>query len=287
MSSTVILAFDAYGTLLSPSTITNTLAAHVNPAKAPSIASEWRRLQLEYTFRLTSMGKYKPFHTLTRAALTHALATHNTPLDTQSTNAIMHAYTTTALAPFPDVVPGLKDLETYQQSQHSTSPPIKAVIFTNGTREMISTALHSTPALTPFLSTLFHPSNTKKYKPAPDVYLHLAQQTGKTTRAQMADVWLVSGNAFDVVGAKAVGMRACWVDREGDGWVDGLGFCVGGEGGDGDGADGDGADGIGVDGNGDGNGDGRPDVVVRGVDGVLDAVLGYLRGTGTARVVVG
>ena len=42
----------------------------------------------------------------------------------------------------------------------------------------------------------------------------------------MGEMWLVSGNPFDVVGARAVGMRAVWVDRGGKGWADGL---VGGE----------------------------------------------------------
>jgi 2-haloacid dehalogenase len=36
-------------------------------------------------------------------------------------------------------------------------------------------------------------------------------------------IWLVSGNPFDVVGARSVGMRAAWVDRGGRGWCDGLG----------------------------------------------------------------
>lgn len=64
---------------------------------------------------------------------------------------------------------------------------------------------------------------------------------------KMGGMWLVSGNPFDVVGAKAVGMRACWVDRAGAGWVDGL---VQGE-------------------------RGRPDVVVRGVGEVVGGIEGF------------
>ena len=43
----------------------------------------------------------------------------------------------------------------------------------------------------------------------------------------MGSMWLVSGNPFDVVGARAVGMQAAWVDRAGGGWSDGLGDLVG------------------------------------------------------------
>ena len=39
---------------------------------------------------------------------------------------------------------------------------------------------------------------------------------------KMDEMWLISGNPFDVVGARAVGMQAIWVDRAGGGWVDGL-----------------------------------------------------------------
>ena len=38
----------------------------------------------------------------------------------------------------------------------------------------------------------------------------------------MASMWLVSGNPFDVVGARSVSMKAAWVDRAGKGWTDGL-----------------------------------------------------------------
>ena len=58
-------------------------------------------------------------------------------------------------------------------------------------------------------------------KPAPEVYHHLAEVTGKT--GDEGSMWLVSGNPFDVVGGRAVGMQAAWVDRAGTGWQDKLG----------------------------------------------------------------
>ena len=36
----------------------------------------------------------------------------------------------------------------------------------------------------------------------------------------MEDLWLVSGNPFDIVGARGMGMNAIWVDRAGEGWKD-------------------------------------------------------------------
>jgi 2-haloacid dehalogenase len=52
----IILAFDVYGTLLSTESIAKELAEHFGQDKATSIAAEWRKYQLEYTWRLNSMS---------------------------------------------------------------------------------------------------------------------------------------------------------------------------------------------------------------------------------------
>jgi 2-haloacid dehalogenase len=51
-----IIAFDLYGTLLSTSSIAAELATHCGDSAAAAIATLWRRYQLEYTWRLNSMG---------------------------------------------------------------------------------------------------------------------------------------------------------------------------------------------------------------------------------------
>lgn len=86
----------------------------------------------------------------------------------------------------------------------------------------------------------------QKFKPCPEVYHYLCKKVGKEGREN--DVWLISGNPFDVVGANAVGMRTCWVDRSGAGWADNL---VEGE-------------------------KGKPTVVVRGLNEVVDKIEGYV-----------
>ena len=43
----------------------------------------------------------------------------------------------------------------------------------------------------------------------------------RTGPDEMGEIWLVTSNPFDVVGARAAGMKAAWVDREGvDGCLD-------------------------------------------------------------------
>jgi len=55
-SSKVTIAFDLYGTLLSTESVSTALAKHFGDDAAASLAALWRRYQLEYTWRLNSMG---------------------------------------------------------------------------------------------------------------------------------------------------------------------------------------------------------------------------------------
>lgn len=57
MAAKTVIAFDAYGTLLSTESIAKELAAHFGKDKAGNLAALWRRLQLEYTWRLNSMRR--------------------------------------------------------------------------------------------------------------------------------------------------------------------------------------------------------------------------------------
>lgn len=58
MADKTVVAFDLYGTLLSTESIAKELERHFGSEAAQSIAALWRRYQLEYTWRLNSMGKF-------------------------------------------------------------------------------------------------------------------------------------------------------------------------------------------------------------------------------------
>ena len=55
-SQNIVIAFDLYGTLLSTESIAKKLAEHFGQDKATTIATAWRKYQLEYTWRLNSMS---------------------------------------------------------------------------------------------------------------------------------------------------------------------------------------------------------------------------------------
>ena len=123
-----------------------------------------------------------------------------------------------SLSTFPDVSPALEAL--------ADEPGITAVVFSNGTNSMVTNSVKSSPDLGPHADVfkkIVTVEEVKCFKPDPRVYYHLAEKMGKGRSKQaMSEMWLVSGNPFDVVGARAMGMQAAWVDRGEAGWTDGL-----------------------------------------------------------------
>lgn len=186
----------------------------------------------------TLIDQYKPFSAITRNSLSNALKDSGVSLDDESITSLMKAYD--SLSTFPDVAGALKSLAEVSN--------ITAVVFSNGTNEMVTNSVKSSPDLGPHASIfkdIVTVEEVKKFKPSPEVYYHLAGKVGKErTKEAMSKMWLVSGNPFDVVGARFVGMQAAWVDRAGNGWTDQL---VEGE-------------------------LGRPTVIVKGLHEVLEAV---------------
>jgi len=55
-SKDIVVAFDLYGTLLSTESIAKKLSEHFGEEKAGALAADWRKYQLEYTWRLNSMS---------------------------------------------------------------------------------------------------------------------------------------------------------------------------------------------------------------------------------------
>ncbi|KAK9783809.1 putative Haloacid dehalogenase [Seiridium cardinale] len=215
-SGKTVIAFDLYGTLLSTESIAQELAKLFGEEKAPAIAAAWRRYQLEYTWRLNSMGpeQYQTFSQVTRNSLKHALLEHKLDVSEKQENNLMQAYD--ALHNFPEVPAALKLLS-------EKSDVVDPYIFSNGTVEMVGNSVKSSPDLGPhaeLFKAFITVDSLKVYKPAMKVYEHLLSEVGK--QGKSSDVWLVSANPFDAVGAKVAGLKAAWVDRAGKGWVDRL-----------------------------------------------------------------
>ncbi|KAI6714839.1 hypothetical protein JHW43_002682 [Diplocarpon mali] len=246
----IVIAFDLYGTLLSTESIAAELATHFGEEKAQAVAALWRR----FVSHPSSMSKstprspipkilssvpldiYKPFSDITRASLQHALSESSMTLSGENVASLMKAYD--SLGTFPDVAPGLQAI--------ASDPSISAYVFSNGTDCMVTSSIKSSPSLSPhaaIFKDLVTVEEIGVFKPNARVYEYLAKKVGKENH--IGGVWLVSGNPFDVVGARAVGMQAAWVDRGGKGWTDRLGTLTPG---------------------------GGPTIVVDGVEGAVEGI---------------
>ncbi|KAI1117689.1 haloacid dehalogenase [Nemania sp. NC0429] len=210
----VVVAFDLYGTLLSTESIADELAKVYGEDQAQSLAQVWRRYQLEYTWRINSMGQYRSFSEITRSALAHAVADHGFALVAADADMLMHAYD--ALDVFPEIPAAIQMLRGNRGT-------IDAYVFSNGTDDMVENSIRTSPKLGPY-ADVFRSFITvdclKCFKPDPRTYAHLVEQTGKGKHP--GDVWVVSANPFDVVGARAAGLQAAFIDRQGKGWIDRL-----------------------------------------------------------------
>ncbi|KAF4974087.1 hypothetical protein FZEAL_8960 [Fusarium zealandicum] len=215
MTQTVI-AFDLYGTLLSTESIAKELAHLYGDDKAKVIASQARRYQLEYTWRLNSMGTYRPFSDLTRWSFRQATKEAGVELTSEQEERIMDRYN--GLDTFPDVKEALETL--------ANSPSLDPYVFSNGTISMIASSLETSPSLgsaSHVLSSskIVSVDTVKVFKPDPRTYQAMTKAVN--LESQPEKVWLVSSNPFDVVGAMAAGLKSVWVDRGGSKWIDGLG----------------------------------------------------------------
>lgn len=128
--------------------------------------------------------------------------------------ALIEAYD--HLSTFPDVNPALIRL--------SADASIQPVVFSNGSKTMVSNSVLRSKDLASnagVFQDLITVDEIQRYKPSPASYHHLARKMGKQ-ESQMEQLWLISGNPFDIVGARSVGMQAIWVDRTNRGWQDAV-----------------------------------------------------------------
>ncbi|KAI0071686.1 haloacid dehalogenase [Panus rudis PR-1116 ss-1] len=211
---TQYLAFDIYGTLLNTTSIASVIKTvlPIDEEKASALSSRWRTYQLEYTWRLNSMGLYEPFDIVTKKSFLHAASEMGLKVNERQAVDILEGYN--HLAPYDDALEVLRQL--------TEVPSVKAFIFSNGTHEMVSTAL-TTDYLASIPLKIYVADSVRQYKPSQVIYkglLSFIKESEEAASISAEDVWLVSGNPFDVTGARNMGLNAFWVDRSNTGWHD-------------------------------------------------------------------
>lgn len=199
MEKTCALGFDVYGTLVDPLALAEPLQALVGE-QAIRFAELWRSKQLEYSFRRGLMRRYADFDVCTRQALRYTQQALRCALPESDQDRLLEAYLYLPL--FPEVAASLTALKAQGH---------QLVAFTNGVEASIRALLTNADVLCQ-LEDVVSVDDLRTFKPDPAVYAHLARRTEHLP----SETWLVSSNAWDVIGAKAAGLRAAWVKRQPD-----------------------------------------------------------------------
>jgi 2-haloacid dehalogenase len=192
-----VLAFDLYGTLVDPIAISGELSRVLGESEGREAAVLWRLKQLEYSFRLTAMGRYEDFAWVTSRALDFALASIGARVPDGEAQRLVGLYD--HLQPFPDAVPALRAL---------AGLGYELAVLSNGTPAMIANCLDNS-GLAGFFGQRISVDEVRVFKPSPAVYRHAAVRLSRP----VGQVRLVTSNAFDSVGASAAGLRTAWVNR--------------------------------------------------------------------------
>ena len=192
-----VLAFDVYGTLIDPFRMEDHLRA-VFGGRAKEATELWRSKQLEYSFRRALMKKYESFDVCTAQALQFVSGQLDVSLDEETMRNLLEQYL--RLPAYPDVTTALEELE---------ARGFKIVACSNGTEQAVRGLLERAGVLARF-SGIVSVDPIRTFKPDPVVYEYLAAQV----HAEKEMICLISSNPFDVIGAKACGLRTAWVQRD-------------------------------------------------------------------------
>lgn len=175
----IILGFDLFGTILDTS----------------NVIQEFRRRQLEYTWLLTLMGRYLEFEEITKRALRYVLKTMGEENKFDEELAKWNN-----LKAYPDAI-YLKDI----------SREAEIYILSNGSEREVRQHL-TRNGLLEYFKGIFSAEFVRVYKPSPIVYTRFLEFVGAK---QEDEVFLVSSNPFDVMGAKNAGLGGIYVNRRG------------------------------------------------------------------------
>jgi 2-haloacid dehalogenase len=195
--SSPVLAFDVYGTLIDPLHMEEHLRATFGE-KAKEASELWRSKQIEYSFRRALMKKYRNFDVCTAQALRFVSTQFGISLSEEAQERLLSKYL--SLPAYPDVADALDKL---------AEQGFTIAACSNGTEGAVQALLDNAGVL-PRFGKIVSVDPIRTFKPDPAVYEHLVAEL----KAKRELVCLISSNPFDVIGAKACGLRAAWVQRD-------------------------------------------------------------------------
>jgi 2-haloacid dehalogenase len=186
------VVFDVMGTLFDLRPVRD----RFEHAGAPGAALEaWFGRLLHSATSLTLAGDFRPFRELAETTLRTTLA----QLDVDEGHA-------------PDVLAALGQLDPYPDAREAVArlaaAGVRVATLTNGGKQH-TRGLLERAGLADSVEAVITVDEVQAYKPAPEPYRHAAARLG----VEPGDLTLVAAHGWDVVGARAAGLQAIWVDR--------------------------------------------------------------------------
>eukprot|EP00466_Bigelowiella_natans_P007801 jgi/Bigna1/71403/fgenesh1_pg.15_\ len=196
-----VFVFDAYGTLLDPSSIA---IEDLDPAQSAEIIGTWRQKQLQYLWlRGIARGQdnFADFQSVTRDSLQYALEYHSYECAEGVIDNLIEQYY--HLKAFPECTEALKKAK---------ESGCKTVVLSNGTKDMLSSALKAN-GLTEYLDDIITADDAKCHKVDPKMY----QSCVDRLQIRESLISFVSSNAWDACAAARFGFGwTSWVNRFGE-----------------------------------------------------------------------
>jgi 2-haloacid dehalogenase len=190
------IGFDVYGTLVDPVDMGKHLEALIGD-QAKEFGQLWHDKKVEYAFRRGLMQQYQDFGVCTLQALRYCMQVFQIELS-EKAQQLMAKFSN--LEAFPDVVPGLVAL----RAQGHT-----LAAFSNGPEVAVRSLLAKSGIL-PQLNDVISVDYLNTFKPSPQVYEYLM----KRTESRVDNCWMISSHPWDVIGWKAAGLKAAWIQRD-------------------------------------------------------------------------
>ena len=172
----------------------------VHHGKGREVSDLVKQKQLEYILTRSLVGRYGDYATITKDSIKSALQKMRLSTNEEAIERLYSVFL--RLKPFPDVEAALNDLDQFDT---------KIVLLGNETQEMLDKVVEHA-GLSLLSDEIVSVEGSKTYKPDPKAYQHALNHLEKFEKQK---ILYVSGNTWDVAGAKAFGMKVGWVNRSG------------------------------------------------------------------------
>lgn len=188
----MIVLFDVMGTLFDLGRVRTRL----RELGAPEAALEaWFGRLLHASAALTLVGEFRPFREIAETTLRSVLA--QLELDEAAAPEVLAALG--ELEPYPDAEAAFDRLE---------EAGVRAATLTNGGEEHTRRLLER-GGLLDRVAEVITVDEVEAFKPAAAPYRRAVDRLG----AEPGDVTLIAAHGWDVIGARAAGLGAVWIDR--------------------------------------------------------------------------